>query len=81
MIDVQIIRQNILLELREKFVRIASSLRRLFVEERNHFCRIGLRANALVAKVLEMLDQKIDNAITKLAHLVSRKRKARSVSR
>ena len=55
MIDVQIVRQNVALELRENFVGIATFFRRIDVKQRNQFCRIRFRADRLVANACEML--------------------------
>ena len=81
MIDVQVVRENIALELREKFIGIASSFRRIVIEQGNHLRQIGFVPDRPVLYVGKMFGQKIDNAITKLPHLVARKRDARSVSR
>src|SRR5205807_9951990 len=80
MIDMQIVRKNVALELGEKIVRIASRFRRILIEQRHHSRRIGLRSDRPVLHSGKMFGQKIDNSITKLAHLITRKRDARTVS-
>src|SRR5438477_1887955 len=80
MIDMQIVRKNVALELGEKIVRIAPRLRRILIEQRHHSRRIGFCADRSISHVRKMLHQKIDNLITKLAHLITRKRNAGTVS-
>ena len=81
MIDVQVVRKNIALELREEFVRIAGGFRRILIEQRNQLRRIALRADRPVLHVGKMFGEKIDNSVTKLSHLLARQRDARVVGR
>src|SRR5205807_6550811 len=80
MIDMQIVRKNVALELGEKIVRIAPRFRRILIEQRHHSRRIGFCADRSISHVRKMLHQKIDNLVTKLAHLITRKRDAGTVS-
>ena len=81
MIDVQVVRENIALELGEKFTGIASCFRRIVIEQGNHLRQIGFRADWSILHARKMFGQKIDNAVTKLPHLVARKRDTGSVIR
>ncbi len=81
MIDMQVVRKNVALELREEFIWIATSFRRIVVEQRNHLGRIGLRADRPVLHVGKMFGEKIHNSVTKLSHLLARQRDARTTRR
>src|SRR5207244_12012342 len=61
MIDVQVVRENIALELGEKFIGIASSFRRIVIEQGNYLRQIGFRADWSILHVRKMFGQKIDN--------------------
>src|SRR5204863_541415 len=57
MIDVQVVRENIALELREHFAWITSSLWRIGIKQGNQFRRVGFRADGSLLHVREMVGE------------------------
>ena len=80
MINMQIVRENVPLELREQLARLPPLLRRECGQELLNSRRINFRADRPVLNLGEMLDQQIDYAIAEAAHLFARQRNSRTLS-
>jgi tetrahydromethanopterin S-methyltransferase subunit G len=76
MVDVEIIREHLSAQAGDELMRIGRKFGRSTGEERQHFSRFPFRADRAVAQPGEVLDQRVDNAIPELLHLLGRKLQA-----